>query len=263
MLDVIDLSRHYTGKNGSAPLTALESVSFRVDEGEFVSLVGPSGCGKSTLLMCIAGLMQPSSGRVELNGQTIAGPPADMVLIFQNYLSSLFPWRTVMENVAFGLEDKKLAKKQRREMAMDALADVGLDHYEALYPWQLSGGMQQRVAIARGLAYGAPILLMDEPFASVDAQTRIDLEDLLLSVWKRHGKSILFVTHDIDEAVYLSDRVVVLTGRPASVARTMTVDMARPRDQLATRAEPAFAAMRSDIYTLLRSPGGHPDGNRP
>jgi len=253
VLEVRGLTREYAGKNGGGPLQALLHVDFSVAEGEFLSLVGPSGCGKSTLLMCIAWLMAPSGGEVLLDGRPVTAPPPEMVLIFQNYTSSLFPWRTVLQNVLFGLEGKGMAKAERRGLAMQTLAGVGLERFAGMYPWQLSGGMQQRVAIARGLAYGAPILLMDEPFASVDAQTRTDLEDLLLGVWRDFGKTVLFVTHDIDEAVYLSDRVIVLSGRPAQVAETIAIDLPRPRHQLDSRALPRFAQLRADIYGLLKS----------
>ncbi len=234
-------------------MPALGDISFSVRQGEFVSIVGPSGCGKSTLLMCVAGLMSPTSGAVSLYGRNIDGPPKEMVLVFQNYTNSLFPWRTVLGNIMFALENKNIPYDRRVEIARSHLETVGLGgEFGKLYPWQLSGGMQQRVAIARGLAYGSEIILMDEPFASVDAQTRADLEDFLLSVWEKYSRSLLFVTHDIDEAVYLSDRVIVLSRRPSVVVDTITVDLERPRNQLETKADERFIALRNRIYRLIK-----------
>lgn len=177
-----------------------------------------------------------------------------MVLVFQNYANSLFPWRTVLGNILFALENKEIPRDQKQRIAEDLLSSVGLGgDFGRHYPWELSGGMQQRVAIARGLAYGSDIILMDEPFASVDAQTRADLEDFLLSVWEKYSKSILFVTHDIDEAVYLSDRVIVLSRRPSVVLDAITVDLERPRNQLDTKADERFIALRNKIYKLIKS----------
>lgn len=176
-----------------------------------------------------------------------------MVLIFQNYTNSLFPWRTVLGNVMFALENKNMTKSKMLAIAEKSLVDVGLGDFLRHYPWELSGGMQQRVAIARGIAYGSGIILMDEPFASVDAQTRADLEDLILSVWKEYSKTILFVTHDIDEAVYLSERVVVLSKRPSTVLETIPVNLERPRNQLKTKGDENFIRLRTKIYSMIRS----------
>jgi NitT/TauT family transport system ATP-binding protein len=231
----------------------LEDVSFHVAEGELVAVVGPSGCGKTTLLMCIAGLMGPSSGEVRLEGRVVGSPPKQMVMIFQNYHNSLLPWRNVVGNVLLALEHRKIPLHQKMEIADDFLDSVGLQEFGKHYPWELSGGMQQRVAIARGLAYGSDIILMDEPFASVDAQTRSELEDFLLQIWKKYGKTIVLVTHDIDEAVYLSDRVIVLSKRPAVVVDSIPVPLPRPRNQLETKADRSFIALRSRIYTTIRS----------
>src|SRR5262249_32382821 len=192
------------------PTHAVGNVSFTVDEGEFVCVVGPSGCGKTTLLKCIGGLLRPSAGQVLLRGSPVTGPPERMALVFQEYSRSLMPWMSVRNNVLLPLRHKKLSKRERTSLVEDALGAVGLVGFMDRYPWQLSGGMQQRVAIARALAYQPSILLTDEPFASVDAQTRGDLEDLVLRVRDEFGITILFVTHDIDESVYLSDRIVVL-----------------------------------------------------
>jgi NitT/TauT family transport system ATP-binding protein len=253
VLAVSNLKKEYA-QNGRISTLALGDISFRMKKGEFLSIVGPSGCGKSTLLMCIAGLMAPSSGAVSLHGEIVDKPPREMVLVFQNYANSLFPWRTVLGNILFALENKEIPRDQKQRIAEELLSSVGLGgDFGRHYPWELSGGMQQRVAIARGLAYGSDIILMDEPFASVDAQTRADLEDFLLSVWEKYSKSILFVTHDIDEAVYLSDRVIVLSRRPSVVLDTVSVDLERPRNQLDTKADERFIALRNKIYRLIKS----------
>jgi NitT/TauT family transport system ATP-binding protein len=253
VLAVSNLKKEYA-QNGRISTLALGDISFRMKKGEFLSIVGPSGCGKSTLLMCIAGLMAPSSGAVSLHGEIVNKPPREMVLVFQNYANSLFPWRTVLGNILFALENKEIPRDQKQRIAEELLSSVGLGgDFGRHYPWELSGGMQQRVAIARGLAYGSDIILMDEPFASVDAQTRADLEDFLLSVWEKYSKSILFVTHDIDEAVYLSDRVIVLSRRPSVVLDAITVDLERPRNQLDTKADERFIALRNKIYKLIKS----------
>lgn len=252
MLVISDLRKEYNA-NGRVDAIVLREVSFRIARGEFVSIVGPSGCGKSTLLMCMAGLMPPTGGHVLLNGKTIENPPKEMVMIFQNYTNSLFPWRNVIDNVLFAVEDKRIPRREKLDIARSVLIGVGLGQYEKYYPWELSGGMQQRVAIARGLAYGSDIILMDEPFASVDAQTRNDLEDLILSLWETYRKTIVFVTHDLDEAIYLSDRVIVLTKKPTTVLANFSIDLPRPRSQLDTRANEQFIRLRSEIYGLLRT----------
>jgi NitT/TauT family transport system ATP-binding protein len=252
LLTISNISKEYT-QNSRRRVLAVKDVSFQVKGGEFVSIVGPSGCGKTTLLMCIAGLMVPSGGHVLLNEKVVTRPPKEIALIFQNYTNSLFPWRTVIGNVLFALENKDIPKTKKTEIAEKSLMSMGLGDFSGHYPWELSGGMQQRVAIARGLAYGSEIILMDEPFASVDAQTRADLEDLLLTVWERHSKTILFVTHDIDEAVYLSSRVIVLSRRPSVVLDTIAVDLERPRNQLETKGDKRFIALRNRIYSLIRS----------
>ena len=250
MLRIERLAKSYA-HNGHAPACALAEVSFSVPRGAFVSLLGPSGCGKSTLLQCVCGLLAPTSGRVLLAEREITGPPPEMALIFQNAAASLFPWMTVAGNIRFVLRRKPGSKKDKEEAAQKALADVGLAAFAERYPWQLSGGMQQRAALARGLAYGADVLLLDEPFASVDAQTREDLEDLLANVAEAQAKTVLFVTHDIDEAVYLSDAVVVLTPAPATVAAVLPLDLPRPRDQVATREDRRFLDARKAIHALL------------
>ncbi len=252
MLKITNLSKTYG--TGDTATEAIADLSFEVNRGEFVCIVGPSGCGKTTLLKAISGLLPATSGTVELDGKQITAPPEQMALVFQDYSRSLYPWMTVAANVEFPLRRKPIAKAERRVQVQKALESVGLDGFEGKYPWQLSGGMQQRVAIARGLAYRPEILLMDEPFASVDAQTRSDLEDLVLKLRHDYGITILFVTHDIDESVYLADRVVILTQRPTVVQETLEVPLPRPRDQVATKELPEFAQLRAHVYRAIKRP---------
>jgi NitT/TauT family transport system ATP-binding protein len=237
---------------GDKATHALRDISFTISEGEFVCVVGPSGCGKTTLLKCVAGLLHPSGGEVLLRGKPVTEPPDEMALVFQEYGRSLMPWTNVRNNVLLPLRHKKLAGKERQALVEDAIGAVGLTGFIDHYPWQLSGGMQQRVAIARALAYQPSILLMDEPFASVDAQTRADLEDLVLRVREQYGITILFVTHDIDESVYLSDRIVVLTHSPTVVKEELPVELPSPRDQIATKELPEFTHLRAHVYRLIR-----------
>ena len=251
MLEVRELRKEFQPLSGQ-PVVALGSVSFRVESGQFVSIVGPSGCGKSTLLQCIAGLSRPSAGRVLLHGREVTGPPEGLILLFQEYNKSLMAWRSVLRNVRFGLENR--AGMSRGEMDAEArryLELVGLKGFEAHYPWELSGGMQQRVAIARALVRRPEVMLMDEPFGSLDALTRIELEDALLRLWESLRATILFVTHDIEEAVYLSDRVYVLSCRPALVIEEIEVKLERPRHQLTTREDPRFIQARRHVFELI------------
>lgn len=232
-------------------ITVLDGVDFAVQHREFVCLVGPSGCGKSTLLQIVAGLAPPSSGRVVLDGQVVERPPKQMVVLFQQYTKSLLPWRTVEGNVHFALENLPgLSADERRRRIRETLDVVGLSGFERYYPFQLSGGMQQRVAIARALARRPEILLMDEPFSSLDALTRAGLQDLLLRIWREFGKTVLFVTHDIEEAVYLSSKVLVLGHRPSRVVVELPNDLPYPRHQLATREDPRFLQHRRRIHEL-------------
>jgi NitT/TauT family transport system ATP-binding protein len=231
---------------------AIGDVSFELAEREFVCVVGPSGCGKTTLLKCMSGLLAPTEGEVRLRDRKVLGPPPEMALVFQEYSRSLLPWMTVRGNVLLPLRHKKLDKGERTGLVEQAVGAVGLERFIDRYPWELSGGMQQRVAIARALAYQPEILLMDEPFASVDAQTRGDLEDLILQVRQQFDMTVLFVTHDIDESVYLADRIVVLSPSPTEVREILDVGLPRPRDQVETKELPEFAHLRAHVYRLIK-----------
>jgi NitT/TauT family transport system ATP-binding protein len=256
MLEIEGLGKTYGV--GEKATEALRDVSFRVEEGEFVCVVGPSGCGKTTLLKCIAGLMRPSRGTVALRGKRVTAPPEELALVFQEYSRSLMPWTSVRNNVLLPLRHKELGRRDRARLVEEALSAVGLTRFIDHFPWQLSGGMQQRVAIARALAYQPTLMLMDEPFASVDAQTRGDLEDLVLQVRAEFGITILFVTHDIDESVYLSDRIVVLTNAPTVVKELVDVDLPSPRDQIETKELSEFTHLRAHVYRLIKRAQGQP-----
>ncbi|MFE9095326.1 ABC transporter ATP-binding protein [Streptomyces sp. NPDC007264] len=251
MLDVRALKKVYEGRERR--IEAVRDLTFSLDAGDLVCLVGPSGCGKTTLLKCIAGLLAPTSGEVLLNGRPVTGPPPGMAVVFQEYGRSLFPWMSVRENVELPLKQKKLPKDRRRALVGRALEAVGLADAHDAYPWQLSGGMQQRVAIARAVAYEPEVLLMDEPFAAVDAQTRADLEDLIRDLWHQLGVTILFITHDIDEAVYLGQRVVVLSSSPTVVQEQLEIDLPDRRDQLHTRADPRFTELRTHVWEQIQA----------
>jgi NitT/TauT family transport system ATP-binding protein len=250
VLEISGLAKTYG--SGAKATRAIGNISFTVEDGEFVCVVGPSGCGKTTLLKCVAGLLRPTRGEIVLRGKRVTAPPEEMALVFQEYGRSLMPWTSVRNNVVLPLRHKKLSRSERGELVEEALESVGLTRFNDHYPWQLSGGMQQRVAIARALAYQPSILLMDEPFASVDAQTRGDLEDLVLRVREEYSITILFVTHDIDESVYLADRVVVLTHAPTEVKEIVPVDLSRPRDQITTKELPEFVQLRGHVYRLIK-----------
>ena len=252
-LAVSGLGKSYSTKKGKVEVIA--DLTFEVMAGDIACIVGPSGIGKTTLLKCLAGLQSVSSGTAAIDGRVIDGPPDDLALVFQDYTRSLMPWLTVERNVRLPLDHLRLPRAERDQRVADALSAVGLAGAGQKYPWQLSGGMQQRTAIARAIAYRPDVLIMDEPFASVDAQTRFDLEDLCLKVRDQFGMTIVVVTHDIDEAVYLSDRIIVLGEKPAKVTRILEVDFPEPRDQIVTRAEPRFAELRSEILGLIRE--GH------
>lgn len=251
MLDVRGLRKVYEGRQRQ--VEAVRDLTFTIDAGDLVCLVGPSGCGKTTLLKCVAGLLAPTSGEVRLADSPVTGPPPGMAVVFQEYGRSLFPWMNVRDNVELPLRQKKVAKAERRRLVDESLAAVGLADAHAAYPWQLSGGMQQRVAIARAVAYQPQVLLMDEPFAAVDAQTRAELEDLIRELWRKLGVTVLFVTHDIDEAVYLGQKVIILSSSPTVVREQLTIDLPDERDQLHTRALPRFTELRGHVYEQIQA----------
>lgn len=250
LLDVAGLQKRYT----SSGTLAIEDVTLNVRRSEFVSIVGPSGCGKTTLLKTICGLLHPTGGTVRLDGRLVTAPPPEMVLVFQDYARSLFPWLTVEGNIAFPLKKKGFAADDKRRAIAEALRAVNLEPFAKHYPWQLSGGMQQRVAIARAVAFQPEILLLDEPFASVDALTRAELEDLTLKLRDTLGITMLLVTHDIDEAVYLSDRVFVLSPPPSIVVRSFDIPLGSGRDQEGTRSDARFLELRNEIHHLIGRP---------
>lgn len=252
-LSVTGLAKTYQTSDGPVPVIA--DLTFDVHAGEIACIVGPSGIGKTTLLKCLTGLQSITAGSARLDGVPVDGPPEGLALVFQDYTRSLMPWLTVEKNVRMPLKHLRLPRPEREERIAAAIESVGLTGSAHKYPWQLSGGMQQRVAIARAIAYRPSVLVMDEPFASVDAQTRFDLEDLCLSLRDQFDITIVIVTHDIDEAVYLSDRIVVLGERPAKVTRILEVDFKMPRDQLTTRALPEFTRLRTDVLELIRKAG--------
>lgn len=229
---------------------ALKDVSIKVRNGEFLSIVGPSGCGKSTFLDIVAGLNKKTSGKITIDGKEITGPALDRGIVMQGY--ALLPWRNILKNVEFGLEIKKVEKKEREKIARQFIELVGLKGFELRYPHELSGGMKQRVAIARALAYDPEVLLMDEPFAAVDEQTRESLHVELLNIWEKTNKTIIFVTHSIDEAVFLSDTVVVLSKSPGTVKEIIDINLARPRDNGYLRSSAEFSRIRHRIWELLQ-----------
>lgn len=248
----------YRTKRG-AEITALEDVSLSVRDREFVSLVGTSGCGKSTILRLVAGLAVPTEGEVLVDDRAIDGPGADRGMVFQAY--TLFPWLTVQRNVEFGLRLRGMAPAQRREIARKYIAEVGLAGFEGVYPKELSGGMMQRVAIARALANDPAVLLMDEPFGALDAQTRITMGELMLRVWQQDAKTVLFVTHDIEEALLLADRVCVMTARPGRIRQEIEVALPRPRTPEMLNSE-EFLRQKAMVSQLIREESAHSMLNR-
>ena len=242
------VSKTFTVRGGGT-FTALDSVDLDVAAGEFTVIVGPSGCGKSTLLDLLGGLTTPDGGEILLNGRPVTGPGPDRSTVFQQY--ALLPWRTAQGNVEFGLESIGVPRRQRAARAREYLELVGLHGFEERHPHELSGGMKQRVAIARSLAYDPEVLLMDEPFAALDAQTRESLQDELLRIWERTGKTVVFITHGIEEAVYLGGRVAVLTSRPGRVKQVVPIDLGDRTSAQDLRSSPEFARYRHEIWSLL------------
>ena len=245
LLTIRNLSKLYVADGKE--LVALKEINLDIEENEFICFVGPSGCGKTTLLRIIAGLEEPSSGGVYLNSEQIKGPGPERGMVFQEY--SLFPWRTVMDNVAFGPELMGMPKQERYDRAKQYIKMVGLERFESRYPHELSGGMKQRVAIARALVNNPRALLMDEPFGALDAQTRNIMQSELLKIWEEEKKTVVFVTHSVDEAIYLADRVVIMSARPGKIKDVIEVDLARPRN----RTSPEVNRIRDRILCDLRS----------
>jgi len=243
-----NISKVFTARGTT--VTALRDINLDVRVGEFLVIVGPSGCGKSTLLDLLGGLAQPSGGRILVDGRPVTGPGLDRGVVFQQY--ALLPWRTALGNVQFGLEAKHVPRRERAGRAREYLNLVGLSGFHDRYPHELSGGMKQRVAIARSLAFDPDVLLMDEPFAALDAQTREGLQDELLRIWEQTGKTIVFITHGIEEAVYLGQRVAVLTSRPGRIKEVVDVPITARSATEDLRSDPEFAHYRHEIWTLLR-----------
>jgi NitT/TauT family transport system ATP-binding protein len=236
---------------GAGERTILANIDLGVREGEFLSIVGASGSGKTSLLRILAGLIRPTDGEVRFRGQAISGPSRDRAIVFQDYSKALLPWRTVKANIALGLESRGIAREAQEPIVDELLARMGLAHAKEQYPSQLSGGMQQRVQIARCLVQAPQILLMDEPFGALDALTRQALQDEILFLAAEKQITVVFITHDLEEAIYLGDRVVVLGGSPAGIMETVEIDLPRPRDQLTTREDPRFLAHRHRLFSLL------------
>jgi ABC-type nitrate/sulfonate/bicarbonate transport system ATPase subunit len=248
ILSIRGVSRRFTSSHGET--LALQATDLDVAENDFITILGPSGCGKSTLLRIVAGLDQPSSGAVLLDGNRVVGPGADRGMVFQSY--TLFPWLSVLDNVCFGLRERGLPRAGQLDVARGFIAKVGLSGFEGHYPKQLSGGMQQRTALARALANGPRMLLMDEPFGALDHQTRELMQELLLSIWEAERKTVLFVTHDIDEAVFMGSRVVVMSARPGRIKLDRSVPLAHPR-HYSVKTTPVFAELKAELTEAVRS----------
>jgi NitT/TauT family transport system ATP-binding protein len=251
MLELAAVAKSY--ERGGVVAPAVGPISLSVPPRQFVSILGPSGCGKSTLLKCVAGLMVPSEGTIALDGRPVRGVPDSTVYVFQEYSRSLFPWLRLLGNVVFPLS-VAMPSGDARAKALHYISMVGLKGFESHYPWEMSGGMQQRAAIARALVKEPNFLLMDEPFGSVDAQTRTQLEDMLLALWTAKPRTVLFVTHDIEEAIYLSDRVLVMSGRPGCFVDDIAIELPRPRSQIESKENHRFADYRRRLYGLLADP---------
>lgn len=251
ILSVDRLEKSLGGKH--ARLKILDGLTFSAKAGEFLTIVGPSGCGKTTLLMLLAGLYEPDKGSVSFQGQKIDGPPEGLAVVFQDYSRSLLPWKKNLANVMFGMRRMVATASEKKAIAEEMIEAVGLQGFEDRYPWELSGGMQQRVAIARALATRSKLLLLDEPLAAVDAQTRAEMQDLLLRLAKQFGKTCILVTHDIEEAVYLADRIVVLSNRPTYVVEEIEVALPKPRDHLTTREDPEFLRIRHNLIERIKA----------
>ena len=245
-----NVSRIFPGVRGGEPVTALKPTNLAVAENDFITLLGPSGCGKSTLLRIVAGLDRPSTGRVTLDGKPVTAPGPERGMVFQSY--TLFPWLTVEQNIAYGLDERRVPEAKKREIVAHYLDRMGLKGFERHWPKQLSGGMQQRVAIARALANDPAVLLLDEPFGALDNQTRSLMQELLLGIWERDKKTVLFVTHDIEEAIFLAGRVLVMSRRPGRIKSDIPVDLAHPRDYT-IKTSPEFNALKARLTDEIRA----------
>jgi NitT/TauT family transport system ATP-binding protein len=250
-LVIRDLGKVYYDPYTGQHVVAVEDISLHIAPGEFVSILGPSGCGKTTLLNMVAGFTPPTRGEILLNGRRIQGPGPDRGVVFQSF--ALFPWKTVLENVAFGLKMRGMPREARERIAREYIALVGLTGFESRYPHELSGGMQQRVGVARVLANDPELMLMDEPFASVDAQTRMTLQEELTRIWEARHPTILFVTHDVEEAVFLANRVIVLSARPGRIRETVSVDLPRPRVWHNLVEDATYKALVGRVLSLVRT----------
>ncbi len=244
-----NIIKDFPNKSGGGRFVALGGINLEIRDGEFLAIAGPSGCGKSTFLEIVAGLAKPTSGSVYIDGLPISGPDQNRGIVFQGY--ALFPWRTVMGNVAYGLEEKGVSQHDKEAICRNYISLVGLSGFENHYPHELSGGMKQRVAIARALAYNPDILLMDEPFAALDAQTREILQGEVLRIWSETRKTVLFVTHNIEEAVFLADRIAIMSGRPGMIKKVIEVPLPRPRFE-GQRLTQDFVKLRHDVGRLIR-----------
>jgi len=249
-LSIRGIGRTFEGVRGGAPTLALQPTSLEVATNDFITILGPSGCGKSTLLRIVAGLDEPSVGEVLLDGAPVQGPGADRGMVFQSY--TLFPWLTVRENICFGLREKRMPQAQQADIATRFIDEVGLKGFESHYPKQLSGGMQQRVALARALANDPKILLLDEPFGALDNQTRALMQELLLSIWELHKKTVLFVTHDIDEAIFMANRCAVFSARPGRIKTELAIDLPYPR-HYTVKTAPRFSELKAQVTEDIRS----------
>ena len=248
-LSIQGVSRTFTSEKGKST-QALLPVDFDVKENDFVTILGPSGCGKSTMLRIVAGLDHPTSGRVLLDGRPVEGPGADRGMVFQSY--TLFPWLTIEQNIRFGLRERGMPESQQKERAQYFIAKVGLRGFEQHFPKQLSGGMQQRTAIARALANDPKILLMDEPFGALDNQTRVLMQELLLGIWEAERKTVMFVTHDIDEAIFMANRVAVFSARPGRIKTELAVQLAHPR-HYTIKTSPEFMDLKARLTEEIRA----------
>ncbi len=250
ILTVTDLSRVFPGSRGAKPVTALQPTTLAIQPNDFITILGPSGCGKSTLLRIVAGLDMPTSGEVKLNGRAVTRPGADRGMVFQSY--TLFPWLTVAQNIAFGLREKGMPDAEQKAIVASYIEKVGLRGFENHWPKQLSGGMQQRTAIARALANDPAILLLDEPFGALDNQTRGLMQELLLGIWERERKTVLFVTHDIEESIFMANRCLVMSARPGRIKLDLPIGLPHPR-HYTMKTSPEFSALKARLTEEIRA----------